>query len=361
MKDKFIKSLSINKKSKATMKSILFAMNHYSIFLGNKPEDSTEDDLLEYIQHLRDEGNAESSISLYKSKLKQFFNYCDEQTDEKKYRKFVKLLRGQIKGKNITPQDILSVEEIKRLINVSTTEQDRVLVAALYESGMRIGEFVALKISNVEIKEKDVILYIPNIEGCKTGSRTVHCVELSVYVQDWLKCHPFYQPDSQFIQLKEFAIRNHLKKLAERAQIKKPINPHSFRHAAITRSAMMGMTDVDMSYRYWGSAHSDMLDVYIHLSKEMNSDSYKRIMGINTDESKIKNSIVSVCVECGKQIPSGSLCKQCEENKILKAEIEKMKKESNEKIEDFKKIVLDLLKYKYPEDIITENPIIIDE
>jgi len=38
----------------------------------------------------------------------------------------------------------------------------------------------------------------------------------------------------------------------------------------------------------------------------MNSDSYKRIMGINTDESKIKNSIVSVCVECGKQIPSGS-------------------------------------------------------
>jgi hypothetical protein len=49
MKDKFIKSLSINKKSKATMKSILFAMNHYSIFLGNKLEDSTEDDILDYI------------------------------------------------------------------------------------------------------------------------------------------------------------------------------------------------------------------------------------------------------------------------------------------------------------------------
>jgi len=72
------------------MKSILFAMNHYSIFLGNKLEDSTEDDILDYIQYLRDEGNAESSISLYKSKLRQFFNYCDEQTDDKKYRKFLK-------------------------------------------------------------------------------------------------------------------------------------------------------------------------------------------------------------------------------------------------------------------------------
>ena len=75
----------------------------------------------------------------------------------------------------------------------------------------------------------------------------------------------------------------------------------------------MGMTDIDMSYRYWGSAHSEMLNVYIHLSKEMNSDSYKRTMGVYTEESKVINAIASVCVECGKLIPSGKLCKQCEE------------------------------------------------
>jgi hypothetical protein len=46
---------------------------------------------------------------------------------------------------------------------------------------------------------------------------------------------------------------------------------------------MIGMTDIDMSYRYWGCAHSDMLDTYIHLSKEMNSESYKRTMGMNGD------------------------------------------------------------------------------
>lgn len=52
MKDKFIKRLSLNKKSKANMKSILFAINHYSSFLSNKPlENSTEDNLLHYILH----------------------------------------------------------------------------------------------------------------------------------------------------------------------------------------------------------------------------------------------------------------------------------------------------------------------
>jgi hypothetical protein len=72
-----------------------------------------------------------------------------------------------------------------------------------------------------------------------------------------------------------------------------------------------------MSYRYWGCAHSDMLDVYIHLSQEMNSDSYKRTMGIYFEDSKRINSIASICVGCGKLIPSGSLCKQCEEIKML--------------------------------------------
>jgi integrase len=135
------------------------------------------------------------------------------------------LLKGQIPGKEISPKDIFSAEEVKKLINVATIEQDRAIVSILYESGMRIGEFIALKISDVEIKDigfnqQEVIFHIPNQEGCKTGSRTIPCLEVSGYVQDWLKCHPFPQLDSQFIQLQEYAIRNRLKKLAERAQLK---------------------------------------------------------------------------------------------------------------------------------------------
>lgn len=317
-----MKSLSMNKKAEETLKSIKYCINTYSSFIDNKPlEQTTENILLDFIQNLRDKNISEGSIALHKAKLRQFFAFCYEETDNKKYRKFVKLLKGQIPGKKISPQDILTAEEVKKLINVANIEQDRAIVSILYESGIRVGELIALKISNVEIKEHEVIFHIPNIEGCKTGSRTVPCLEISGYVQDWLKCHPFPQPDSGFIQLKEYAIRNRLRKLAERAQIKKPVNPHNFRHSAITRSAMLGMTDIDMSYRYWGVAHSDMLDVYIHLSKEMNSDSYKRTMGMIGDTSKVVNPIASRCVECGKLIPFGSLCKQCEDNKILKEKV----------------------------------------
>ncbi len=153
MKEKFLKRISINKKAEATLKSIEYCINTYNSFIDNKSlEDTTENDLLEYIEYLRNEGHGEGSIALHKAKLRQFFAFCYDETDNRKYRKFIKLLKGQIPGKEISPKDILSTEEIKKLINVATIEQDRAIISILYEGGLRLGEFIALKISDVEIR-----------------------------------------------------------------------------------------------------------------------------------------------------------------------------------------------------------------
>jgi hypothetical protein len=55
MKDKFLKRLSINKKTEATLKSIRYCIDAYSSFIDNKPlKDTTENgpyrhDPLEYM------------------------------------------------------------------------------------------------------------------------------------------------------------------------------------------------------------------------------------------------------------------------------------------------------------------------
>lgn len=342
MKDKFFKRLSSSPKKKAdeTLKSIKYCINTYQEFIGNKLiENSTENDLLDYIEYLREnEKNKESSIALHCAKLRQFFAFCYEENDEKKYRKFVKLLKGKIPGKEISPKDIYSPEEIKRLINVATLEQDRAIVSILYESGMRIGEFIALKISMVELDEikQEVIFHIPNQEGCKTGSRDVLCTDVYGYVQDWLKCHPFPNDlDSAFIQLKEFAIRNRLRNLEGRAQIKKPINPHNFRHSSITNACIIKMQPNQISMRYWGIPNSNMLSTYLHLSEQIVNSGYRDAKGMgNGNGQTIINPLASRCVNCGHLIQSGNLCKTCQdskklstENEMLKAEIQRIHEE----------------------------------
>jgi hypothetical protein len=71
-------------------------------------------------------------------------------------------------------------------------------VAIFWESGMRIGELMALTNRMVEMNEKDqeVTFHIPDLEGCKTGKRTVPCVEIYGYVEGWMKCQVNRSPDS---------------------------------------------------------------------------------------------------------------------------------------------------------------------
>jgi len=73
--------------------------------------------------------------------------------------------------------------------------------------------------------------------------------------------------------------------------------------------------------RFWGSASSDMLDTYIHLSESMQSDAYLKAKGMSGENTKVINPLACRCVECGKLIQSGNLCKTCKENADLKLKV----------------------------------------
>jgi len=257
-----------------------------------------------------------------------------DETDDDRYGTMTRKLK-RIKlnrtRKAIVPNEILLPDEVKRLINVATIERDRCIVAVLYESGMRIGEFLALTNGMIEMDElkQEVRIHIPNTEGCKTGARTVVCLEIYGYVQDWLKCNP----SKQFMPLKPTGLRKVIKRLFEQAGIKKPCNVHHFRHSAITYAAGLNLSETQLSYRFWGIPHSAMLSVYIHLNEQLKSSGYRDAKGMGENNGKtIINPLASRCVNCGRLIQTGSLCKTCEdskklteENNELKAEMETMK------------------------------------
>lgn len=50
-----------------------------------------------------------------------------------------------------THEDMLTEEEVKRLIEFASTVQDRAIISTLYESGCRIGELIYLKINQLNL------------------------------------------------------------------------------------------------------------------------------------------------------------------------------------------------------------------
>lgn len=337
----FLRHVKAKNRSKNTIKNLEQGLLRAEIVLKKPLENATIEDLKTYFESLKakglklDEarqvdsrvGYNVNSLATTEAKFIQFYSFCFDETDDERYSTLIRRLKRfkpAREKKHINPQDILLPEDIKRLINVATLERDRCIVAVLFESGMRLGELLALELKDIHMDEvkQEVVFNIPDLEGCKTGARSVMCLEIYGYVQDWLKCNP----SNKFIPMKPNGLRKVLERLFVLAKIDKPMNIHFFRHSAITHAASLGMSETDLSYRFWGCARSNMLSVYIHLNQQLQAQGYRNAKGLgNGNGTTIINPLSCRCVECGRLIQSGSLCKQCEENKKLRSEMDELK------------------------------------
>lgn len=338
MLKQFLKTIGTKHRAKKTIEGLEYMLTHAQEFFKKPLEKADWNNLMDYIIHLRDtEGLSDSTIALHQTKLRQFYSFCFDETDDPRYLKISKKLKTSIPTTKFNPHDILLPEDVKKLINVATLERDRCIVATLFESGMRLGELLSLTREMVEMKEVhetddkgnetdriksyEVIFHIPDVEGNKTGARTVVCVEIYNYVQDWYKCNP----SKQFMPVGRRTVAEILVRLFEKANIKKPANPHALRHAAITHCVNIGMQQNAIGERFWGNVSTNMLKTYISLSIQMQASAYKNAKGMgNGNGNMIINPLASRCVNCGKLIQSGSLCKLCEDSKKLLEENENL-------------------------------------
>lgn len=311
MLKRFMRQIKAQGRAKETIISLNQSLVKAEENIGKPLEDITFDELLSYIESLK-ETLSDNSVALYISKYIQFYRYCFDETEDIKYNKMIKRIQKintGIKRNHINASDLLLPEDIKRLINVATLERDRCIVATLYEGGLRRGELLALTNDMIIMDEakQEVTFNIPDVEGCKTGGRTVVCLEIYGYVQDWMKCNT----SDRFMPISESRMKEILNNLSERAGITKPHNPHWFRHSAITHAVNIGMQHSSLSMRFWGCVNSDMLETYIHLSEQMQANAYRNAKGMNGNEVKVINPLSSRCVECGKLIQKGNICDIC--------------------------------------------------
>ena len=63
--------------------------------------------------------------------------------------KWIKLGAAKSRARKL-PEDMITQEEVLRLINAAKVSRDRAFVSTLYESGCRLGELLPLKIGQLQ-------------------------------------------------------------------------------------------------------------------------------------------------------------------------------------------------------------------
>jgi site-specific recombinase XerD/ribosomal protein L40E len=286
-------------------------------WLGKSFEDTTKEDIEKILARL-ERANALSDWTKYdyKRTIKTFFTWLGK-------KEIVEWIVLTIPSKNKLPDEILTEEEIQKMVDACENLRDKAMVAVLYESGTRVGEFLKMKIRDIVFDNKGAVIQVTG----KTGDRRIRLVASVPYLAQWLDAHPLKHNRNAFVWLSlqrnlnierngnkpmEYdALRMQLKKIAKRAGIEKRIYPHLFRHSRATHLAKW-LTEAQMCEFFGWVQGSDMPRIYVHLSGRDVDDAILSMYGIENREMEKPKMEVVKCDRCKAINPKDAqVCMRC--------------------------------------------------
>ena len=196
----------------------------------------------------------------------------------------------------------LTRDEINRLINLAENLKQRTAIAILYETGLRISEFLNIRYEDIEPFEYG---YKIHIRKSKSMPRTVLVVEYAHILSAWLNQKTWTRNERVF-PFSGDTVRQWLRKLGRKIGI--DVHPHLLRHSRATH--LYGKLSEKEMMILFGWHKRDMLDIYAHIAESDAHKSYLSLYGIEKKEEKTQQTIE--CPRC-KAInpPNAQYCIRC--------------------------------------------------
>ena len=187
------------------------------------------------------------------------------------------LIEGPKKGLKIP--ETLSIEEIDQIINAIDLshpqgQHNKAIIETLYGCGLRVSELINLKMSNWYKKDGFIKVIGKGDKERLIPMGNITAKVLNIYVNE-VRCHLSIQKGQEdyiFLSkrgkhLSRISIFNIVKELAEKAQIKKNISPHTFRHSFATELIERG-ANLRAVQEMLGHESITTTQLYTHINKE---------------------------------------------------------------------------------------------
>jgi site-specific recombinase XerD len=334
----------------ATRSNILQLLRHFAEdYMSVDFDKASIRDLREAILKLEEKPYSAYHKQSHKATLKKFYKwlyYGDNYKAKLDYPEICSWINASIKKKDmkiIKASDLLSEEEVKKLIDFAGNARDKAIISTLYELGARVSELGNRLIRDVV---RDEYGYIIDLNG-KTGRRSPRIIMSAPYLTAWLNTHPLREnPDSplwialsghtRYQHITYHTILDMIHTTMKRSGMKKRVYPHLFRHSRATHCLANGWMNEAQCKVYFGwTPDSAMLSRYAHLTCEDANKAVLRMNGIETGQRKDSVLKTKQCPNC-KMInePGAKFCNKCTSILDVKTatEIDQTRKTADEKL-----------------------------
>ena len=257
----FKEFLQSKRYSDSTIKTYHSFIRQLAIFIKESPLlEVTDPQIRDFINYQVNQDKM--SISTQRqlvSALKQFAAFNGEEVQ------FVKVLERPKRDK-LKPV-VISQEELFELLRVTRNLKHRFLLTVIYSCGLRIGELLQMKVSDIDLHRMQVHI--------KMGKgRKDRYVPLARHITPLLKNYlNTYKPKLFLVEgqsgntYSASSVRAMLKRNSKLAKIKKPITPHTLRHSYATHLLESGV-NLRIIQDLLGHSKPETTMIYTHVARK---------------------------------------------------------------------------------------------
>lgn len=219
---------------------------------------------------LRDSDLSEETKADYWIMFRIFVRWLKPNIDTAEY-------RLNIHKKVKMPEEILTIDEIRKILLSLLSIRYRSMLSLLYDSGCRPSELLNLHPMDIVFDDDGLIVFFNG----KTGARRVRIIttlDSDKFLKEYLG---FNFQDPIFGRMSIERLNQIVKESAQKIGIHKRVYSYIFRHSRATHLAKY-LTEQQLKIYLGWSMSSKMVSVYVHLSGR---DMDQRVMELNNNPS----------------------------------------------------------------------------
>lgn len=259
MDPRLIETVRVLKRRGYSPKTVSSYISNLKLFFKNSPVNLTKTSIDSFVLNLIDEGRySDSTLNQIINSINFYLRWVLKSKD-------IKADNHQIKKRKRLPE-VLSKDEVCKLINSPSNDKHRALLSIVYSSGLRVSEVVNLRKSDIDFDRK--LMFIRCSKG-KKDRYTIISNMTMLLLKDYLPTipnssylFPGQKPNSHLsIRTVQVIVQRGVKKL----NINKNITTHSLRHSFATHLLEQG-TDIRIIQELLGHKSIKTTEIYTHVA-----------------------------------------------------------------------------------------------
>jgi site-specific recombinase XerD len=259
LRQRMTRDMRVRNFSPQTELAYINAVTAIAMHYKKSPDLLTQDQIIDYIYHLKDDRKlAWSSINVAASGLRFFYNVTLEKQS-------LDITIPEMKYERHLPE-VLSVQQVEQIINCASNMKRRTMLMTAYAAGLRVSELVNLKVHNIESDRE--MIKVEQGKGKKDRYTLLSkslLVELRQYWREYRPSYWLFPGQDPKLPLHRHSAGSAYNLARKKAGIKRGKGIHTLRHCFATHLLEMG-TDIRRIQILMGHTCLATTEIYLYVS-----------------------------------------------------------------------------------------------